>query len=88
MSSFAAEVRVPLALDHQHVLITNNQRMSASGRSGPMSSKGKSNGYWAKWTAPAEAVQRTSIDTARLSDRNPFQTILGAVTARQPVGSG
>lgn len=39
------------------------------------------NGYRAKWAADAEAAMRTTVDTARLSGANPFQTILGAVTA-------
>jgi transposase len=39
------------------------------------------NGYRAKWAADAEAALRTTVDTARLSGRNPFHTILGAVTA-------
>jgi transposase len=39
------------------------------------------NGYRAKWAADAEADLRTTIDTARLSGANPFQTILGAVSA-------
>ena len=38
------------------------------------------NGYRAKWAADAEAALRTTVDTARLSGSNPFQTILGAVT--------
>ena len=40
------------------------------------------NGYRAKWAADAEADLRTTVDTARLSGANPFQTILGAVPAR------
>ena len=40
------------------------------------------NGYRAKWAADAEADLRTTVDTARLSGANPFQTILGAVSAR------
>ena len=40
------------------------------------------NGYRAKWAADAEADLRTAVDTARLSGANPFQTILGAVSAR------
>ena len=39
------------------------------------------NGYRAKWAADAEADLRTTVDTARLSGANPFQTILGAVSA-------
>jgi len=39
------------------------------------------NGYRAKWAADAEADLRTTIDTARLAGTNPFQTILGAVSA-------
>lgn len=39
------------------------------------------NGYRAKWAADAEADLRTTVDTARLSGSNPFQTILAAVTA-------
>jgi transposase len=38
------------------------------------------NGYRAKWAADAEANLRTTVDTARLSGANPFQTILGAVS--------
>ena len=33
------------------------------------------NGYRAKWAADAEANLRTTVDTARLSGTNPFQTI-------------
>jgi transposase len=39
------------------------------------------NGYRAKWAADAEADIRTTVDTARLSGANPFNTILGAVCA-------
>ena len=39
------------------------------------------NGYRAKWAADAEADLRTTVDTARLSGANPFQTILQAVSA-------
>lgn len=39
------------------------------------------NGYRAKWAADAEAALRSTVDTARLAGDNPFQTILGAVTA-------
>ena len=39
------------------------------------------NGYRAKWAADAEADLRTTVDTARLSGANPFQTTLGAVSA-------
>jgi transposase len=39
------------------------------------------NGYRAKWAADAEADLRTTVDTARLSGANPFNTILGAVSA-------
>ena len=39
------------------------------------------NGYRAKWAADAEAALRTTVDTARLAGGNPFQTILGAVSA-------
>ena len=39
------------------------------------------NGYRAKWAADAEADLRTTVDTARLSGANPFQTILGAASA-------
>ena len=39
------------------------------------------NGYRAKWAADAEADLRTTVDTARLTGANPFQTILGAVSA-------
>ena len=39
------------------------------------------NGYRAKWAADAEADLRTTVDTARLAGRNPFHTILGAVSA-------
>jgi len=34
------------------------------------------NGYRAMWAAQAEADVRTTIDTARLSGANPFNTIL------------
>jgi transposase len=34
------------------------------------------NGYRAIWAAQAEADVRTTVDTARLSGANPFQTIL------------
>jgi transposase len=34
------------------------------------------NGYRAMWAAQAEADVRTTVDTARLSGANPFQTIL------------
>ena len=40
------------------------------------------NGYRAKWAADAEADLRTTVDTARLSGANLFQTILGTVSAR------
>ena len=40
------------------------------------------NGYRAKWAADGEADLRTTVDTARLSGANPFQTNLGAVSAR------
>ena len=39
------------------------------------------NGYRAEWAAHAEAAMRSTVDTARLSGRNPFNTILGAVSA-------
>ena len=39
------------------------------------------NGYRAKWAADAEADLRTTVDTARLSGANPFQTILSAASA-------
>jgi transposase len=39
------------------------------------------NGYRAKWAADAEADLRTTVDTARLSGANPFQTILATVPA-------
>jgi transposase len=39
------------------------------------------NGYRAKWAADAEAAMRSTVDTARLSGSNPFQTILGAISA-------
>jgi transposase len=39
------------------------------------------NGYRAKWAADAEAALRTTVDTARLSGSNPFQTILSVVSA-------
>lgn len=39
------------------------------------------NGYRAKWAADAEADLRTTVDTARLSGTNPFNTILAAVSA-------
>ena len=39
------------------------------------------NGYRAKWAADAEAAMRSTVDTARLSGCNPFQTILGAISA-------
>lgn len=45
------------------------------------------NGYRAKWAADAEADLRTTVDTARLTGANPFNTILGAVSA-QPFQAG
>ena len=39
------------------------------------------NGYRAKWAADAEADLRTTVDTARLAGANPYNTILGAVSA-------
>jgi len=39
------------------------------------------NGYRAKWAADAEADMRTTVDTARLTGANPYNTILGAVSA-------
>jgi transposase len=39
------------------------------------------NGYRAKWAADAEADLRTTVNTARLTGANPFNTILGAVSA-------
>lgn len=39
------------------------------------------NGYRAKWAADAEAVLLSTVDTARLTGSNPYQTILGAVSA-------
>jgi transposase len=39
------------------------------------------NGYRAKWAADAEAAQRSTVDTARLAGKLPFQTILGAIIA-------
>jgi transposase len=39
------------------------------------------NGYRAKWAADAEADLRTTVDTARLTGINPYNTILGAVSA-------
>lgn len=39
------------------------------------------NGYRAKWAADAEADMRITVDTARLTDANPYHTILGALTA-------
>jgi transposase len=38
------------------------------------------NGYRAKWAADAEAALRSTVDTARLTGSNPYQTILGAVS--------
>ena len=38
------------------------------------------NGYRAKWAADAEADLRTTVDTARLSGKSPFQIILSAVS--------
>ena len=40
-----------------------------------------SNGYRAKWAADAEAALRSTVDTARLTGGNPYQIILGAVSA-------
>lgn len=37
------------------------------------------NGYRAMWAAKAEADVRTTVDTARLSGANPFQTILATL---------
>ena len=39
------------------------------------------NGYRAKWAADAEAALRSTVDTARINGKLPFQTILGAITA-------
>lgn len=39
------------------------------------------NSYCAKWVADAESALRTTVDTACLSGRNPFYTILSAVIA-------
>ena len=39
------------------------------------------NGYRSKWAADAEADLRTTVDTARLSGANLFQTIFSAVSA-------
>jgi transposase len=39
------------------------------------------NGYRAKWAADAEAALRSTVDTSRLAGNQPFQTILGAITA-------
>lgn len=38
------------------------------------------NCYRAKWAAHAEADLRTTVDTARLADANPFHAILGAIS--------
>ena len=40
------------------------------------------NGYRAEWAADAEADMRTTVDTARLTGANSYNTILGAVSAR------
>jgi len=40
------------------------------------------NGYRAKWAADAEAELRKTVDAARLSGASPYNTILGAVSAR------
>ena len=37
------------------------------------------NGYRAMWAAKAEADVRTTVDTARLKDANPFDVIIGAL---------
>ena len=39
------------------------------------------NGYRAKWAADAEAALRSTVDTARLTGKLPFRTILGAISA-------
>jgi transposase len=39
------------------------------------------NGYRAKWAADAEAALRSTVDTARLLGKQPFHTILGAISA-------
>ena len=39
------------------------------------------NGYRAKWAADAEAALRSTIDTARIAGKLPFQAILEAVSA-------
>jgi transposase len=39
------------------------------------------NGYRAKWAADAEAAMRSTVDTARLIGKQPFHTILGAISA-------
>jgi transposase len=37
------------------------------------------NGYRAMWAAEAEADVRTTVDTARLNNANPFAVIIGAL---------
>jgi transposase len=39
------------------------------------------NGYRAMWAAECEAAIRTIVDTARLTDDNPFGAILKTVGA-------
>ena len=39
------------------------------------------NGYRAKWAADAEAALRSTVDTARINGKLPFQTILRAISA-------
>jgi hypothetical protein len=52
-----------------------------TGLRGDVTLRKVTNGYRAKWAADAEADLRTTVDTAPLSGANPFQTILGAVSA-------
>ena len=39
------------------------------------------NGYRAKWAADAKAALRSTVDTACLTGKLPFRTILGAISA-------
>ena len=39
------------------------------------------NGYRAKWAADAEVALRSTVDTARLTGKLPFHTILNAISA-------
>ena len=47
----------------------------------PLPQRKVTNGYRAKWAADAEAALRSTVDTAKITGKLTFQTILGAINA-------